>query len=161
METMKIHSGQYKGFDTSGQIQAVIDQYKDLINQHANRVNGAALKSSKMTIQYPWLEQAVREGFEFDERTKEQIDAEEAEEQRIKIEAEYNQKLVAAKTDPALKDKIISDFLTENNFQEWKLPFMRERLILKEITPEEHEEFISGREAKRQEIIDKISNATL
>jgi len=158
---MKIHSGQYQGLDTSEQIQTVIDQYKDLINQHANRVNGAALKASKMTIKYPWLEQAIREGFEFDERTKEQIDSEAIEEQKLKIEAEYNQKLVAAKTDPALKDKIISDFLTENNFPEWKLPFMRERLVLNEITTEEHEQFISDREAKKQEIIDKISNATL
>jgi len=158
---MKIHSGQYTGFDTAEQIQAVIDQYNNLINQHANRINGAALKASKMTIKYPWLEQAIREGFEFDERTKEQIEAEAVEEQRLKIEAEYNKKLVAAKTDPALKDKIISDFLTENNFPEWKLPFMRERLVLNEITPEEHEQFISDREAKKQEIIDKISNATL
>jgi len=161
METMKIYSGQYKGFDTAEQIQSVIDQYKDLIDQHANRINGAALKASKMTIQHPWLEQAIREGFEFDERTKEQIDSEAIEEQKLKIEAEYNQKLVAAKTDSALKDKIISDFLTENNFPEWKLPFMRERLYLNEITPEEHEQFITDRGAKRQEIIDRISNATL
>jgi hypothetical protein len=158
METMRIYSGQYKGFNIAEQIQTVIDQYNDLINQHANRVNGAASKASKMTIQYPWLEQAIREGFEFDERTKEQIDSEEL---RIEIEAEYNQKLVAAKTDPALKDKIISDFLTENNFPEWKLPFMRERLVLNEITQDEHEQFISDREAKKQEIIDKISNETL
>ena len=158
---MKIHSGQYKGFDTKEQIQSVIDQYNNLIDQHANRVNGAALKASKMTIQYYWLEQAMREGFEFDERTKEQIESEEAEERRIEKEVEYNEKLVAAQTDSELKDKIISDFLTENNFPEWKLPFMRERLILNEITPDEHNQFISDRNIKMQEIIDKISNAML
>jgi len=160
METMKIYSGQYQGFDTAEQIQSVIDQYKDLINQHANRVNGAALKSSKMTIKYPWLEQAIREGFEFDERTKEQIDSEEAEERKKAKEAEYNQKLFAAKTNKNLAKQLKDNYMTDNGYPKSELAFQLSRRDLEEITPDEFIAFNNGRLAKLQEIIDKISNAT-
>jgi hypothetical protein len=161
METMKIYSGQYKGFDTAEQIQEVINRFKDLIHQHANRVNGAALKASKMTTQYPWLEKASGEGFEFDERTKEQIDSEKAEEIRIEIESEYNQKLVAAKTDSELAKQLKDAFMAENGYPKTELAFQLSRRDLGEITEDEFLAFNDGRLAKLQEIIDKISNAIL
>ena len=151
---MKIFKDTYAGFNSASKIQAEIDK---AINERERRNNGENFPFSAQL----WAVQIAKgQDWEYIAKTEEQFEEEQGEQARIEAEIERNTLLVSAQTDEGVNDQVVSDYMTEHGFPEWKLAFMQSRLGLEEITQEKFDEFQANRLAKKQEIVDEINSAT-
>lgn len=148
-----IHKNDLIGATSESAIESLLKNYRDFLKRRAEGVNEP--NTSPL-----WVQQAANEGYKYIDNTREEAAAEQEEQKKAEAENARNKLLLSAQTDEGLKDNIISAYLTDNGFPEWKLPFMQARLSLGETNQNEFDAFMEDRLSKKQEIIDEINSAT-
>jgi len=150
-----IQKDTYPGFDSKPKIQAEIGKAE----QELYRRHNGPDENFQFTAQ-SWAHKiAEGEPWEYIAKTKEQIEAEKAAEAKKEEVAARTKRLISAQGDKGIKKKLIEEYLNQNDFPKYELPFMLARLNLEEIDQPEFDAFQKARLAKKQEIIDEIQNA--
>jgi hypothetical protein len=158
---MKIYKNQYQGYGSKQKILDAVEYCKVLVAEHAKGPKAEIKHAARLFNQQPeWIRRLVEgEELEYIAKTKEDFLAEQQAQDKLKSEQAENNQLIAAKTDPILKDQIIENFLNINGFTKFEFTFQCDRLNIGDITQEKFNLWNDSRLKKMKEIVDKINNS--